>query len=84
PSWCLDQSCAGLPAISLGSLNSPLFKSAFSVGFSILVLTTFLNTPPSLQLDSSSVQCFIAVSVCCYFHQLLEEGSRISLPGKGI
>ncbi|MGE9575324.1 hypothetical protein ACQP3C_30275, partial [Escherichia coli] len=48
-----------------------------SVGFTSLVWTPLLITPPSLQLDSSSVQC-LAVGVCFYFHQLLDEGYRMA------
>ncbi|ERE75935.1 protein PTHB1 [Cricetulus griseus] len=72
--------------------NALGFRSAVSVGFTSLVLAPLLFTLPSLQLDSSLVQC-LAVGVCFYFHQLLEEGSRIAFvkplllvmcPGNGI
>ena len=59
-------------------MSSPLLRSAVPVGFSSLVLTPLLITPPSLQLDSrSSAQC-LAVGVCFCFHQLLDEGSRMA------
>ncbi|MEJ1274614.1 transmembrane protein 156 [Cricetulus griseus] len=54
----------------------PTRRSAVSVGFTSLVWTPLLFTRPSLQLDSSSVQC-LAVGFCFYFHQLLDEGWRI-------
>ena len=58
-----------------GSISSPLFRSAVSVGFCSLVLTPFLIIPPSLKLDSrSSAQC-LAVGVYFCFHQLLDEVS---------
>ncbi|MEJ1269630.1 cation channel sperm associated auxiliary subunit beta [Cricetulus griseus] len=67
----------GFPDISLGTKSSPLSRSAVSVGFTSLVWTPLLITHSSLQLDSSSVQC-LAVGVCFYFHQLLDEGYRMA------
>ncbi|MGE9804722.1 hypothetical protein ACQP3L_29485, partial [Escherichia coli] len=62
------------PEINLGAKSTPLFRSAVSVCFASLVLTTLLIPPPSLQLDSSSLQ-YVAEGICFYFHQLLDEGS---------
>ncbi|ERE72396.1 hypothetical protein H671_5g15040 [Cricetulus griseus] len=42
-----------------------------------LVWTLLLITHPSLQLDSSSIQCLV-VGVCFYFPQLLDEGYRVA------
>ncbi|MGE9574339.1 hypothetical protein ACQP3C_25110, partial [Escherichia coli] len=61
------------PAISLGNKISPLFRSAVSMGFTSLVWTPMLICPSSVHLDFSSVEG-LAVGVCFYFHQLLDEG----------
>ena len=76
-SWGLDQSHAGIPAISLGTKNSQLFRSAVSMGFTSLVWTSVLFTGCSLHLGSSSVPRLV-MGVCFYFHQLLDEGYRMA------
>ena len=72
----MGQSYAGFPAIKLGSMSSPLFRLAVSVGFSSMVLTPLLITSPSLQLDSRSLAQCLAMGDCFCSHQLLDERSR--------
>ncbi|ERE74101.1 hypothetical protein H671_5g13694 [Cricetulus griseus] len=55
--------------------------SAVSEGLSSKTLTPLLILPPSLQLDSNnSAQC-LAVGICFWFHQHLDEGARMPFKG---
>lgn len=74
----LIRSYAGFPAVSLGSVISPLLKSSVSMGVPNMVLTLLLITSHSLQLDSMILAQCLTVSLCFCFYQLLDESSRMA------
>lgn len=74
----LIRSYTGFPAVSLGSVISPLLKSSVSMGVPNMVLTLLLITSHSLQLDSMRLAQCLTVSLCFCFYQLLDEGSMMT------